>query len=42
MANDKLDSEYASEYTKEYYLRDEESLRNQKKTGKLIGAHLAD
>ena len=27
MANDKLDSEYASEYTKEDYLRDEESFK---------------
>lgn len=35
MANDKLDSEYASEYTKEDYLRDEESFKKSEKDGKI-------
>ena len=35
MANDKLDSEYASEYTKEDYLRDEESFKKSEKDGKV-------
>lgn len=35
MANDKLDSEYASEYTKEDYLHDEESFKKSEKDGKI-------